>query len=131
MKTFLTLLAALFVAGISPAYAIEDTDLDGVIDAADNCRLVWNPFQVDTDGDDYGNACDADFDNNGETTGEDFFAWRACWQRNNPEDGSDPVLDLNCDHDESGTVERRSDFYIMKTRLHGNAPGPSGLKEGP
>ena len=35
-----------------------DDDNDGVADAApDNCRVVYNPTQVDTDGDGHGDAC--------------------------------------------------------------------------
>ncbi|MCA9290601.1 MAG: hypothetical protein KDA25_05700, partial [Phycisphaerales bacterium] len=37
----------------------EDTDEDGVNDAADNCRLTFNPDQADGDGDGIGDACDA------------------------------------------------------------------------
>ncbi|MBW2528345.1 MAG: DUF4215 domain-containing protein [Deltaproteobacteria bacterium] len=35
-----------------------DTDLDGLANADDNCRLVANPDQADTDGDTIGDACD-------------------------------------------------------------------------
>jgi hypothetical protein len=42
-----------------------DTDGDGVLDAADNCTLVSNATQLDTNGDGFGNACDPDLDNNG------------------------------------------------------------------
>jgi hypothetical protein len=40
-----------------------DTDLDGVIDTEDNCPLISNPDQSDTDGDGQGDACDTDDDN--------------------------------------------------------------------
>ncbi|MFK7888124.1 MAG: membrane dipeptidase [Gammaproteobacteria bacterium] len=43
--------------------AATDTDNDGVIDGLDNCTLTANPSQLDTDGDGYGNRCDADFNN--------------------------------------------------------------------
>jgi hypothetical protein len=35
-----------------------DTDTDGIGDACDNCRLVYNPLQEDTDADRVGNVCD-------------------------------------------------------------------------
>ncbi len=41
-----------------------DSDEDGVDDAQDNCLLVENASQLDTDNDGYGNICDGDFDNN-------------------------------------------------------------------
>ncbi|MEL7450880.1 MAG: hypothetical protein AAFN78_16825, partial [Pseudomonadota bacterium] len=39
-----------------------DNDGDGVVDLDDNCILVANADQRDTDGDKIGNICDADFD---------------------------------------------------------------------
>ncbi|HEY0460105.1 MAG TPA: thrombospondin type 3 repeat-containing protein [Pyrinomonadaceae bacterium] len=42
-----------------------DSDGDTVPDANDNCPLVSNPDQLDTDGDGAGNVCDADDDNDG------------------------------------------------------------------
>jgi len=42
-----------------------DKDGDGVPDSEDNCVDVPNPLQVNTDGDDDGNACDPDQDNDG------------------------------------------------------------------
>ncbi|MDH3589935.1 MAG: thrombospondin type 3 repeat-containing protein, partial [Gammaproteobacteria bacterium] len=38
-----------------------DTDGDGIDDSVDNCSMRHNPDQVDTDNDGFGNACDADF----------------------------------------------------------------------
>ncbi|MCP3980720.1 MAG: hypothetical protein GY716_15570 [bacterium] len=35
-----------------------DTDADGILDACDNCPLVFNPEQTDTDADGLGDACD-------------------------------------------------------------------------
>lgn len=43
----------------------SDGDFDGVCDTFDNCTLVENPSQCDTNGDGIGNHCDADLDNNG------------------------------------------------------------------
>jgi hypothetical protein len=39
-----------------------DPDMDGAAYSVDNCPLVANPGQLDTDGDGSGNACDADDD---------------------------------------------------------------------
>lgn len=56
------------MAGVAP-----DTDNDGVPDVLDNCVDVANapPLDCDTDGDGYGNRCDADFNQDGAQTGGD------------------------------------------------------------
>ena len=45
--------------------ASGDTDNDGIADSQDNCVTVANADQRDTDGDGYGNRCDADLNNDG------------------------------------------------------------------
>lgn len=54
---------------------IIDSDLDGIADDADNCTLVANPQQEDTNGDGYGNICDPDLDNNGVVNFLDLAVW--------------------------------------------------------
>jgi len=39
-----------------------DSDGDGILDPSDNCPLVYNPDQTDTDGDGIGDPCDDDDD---------------------------------------------------------------------
>jgi uncharacterized protein (TIGR03790 family) len=51
-----------------PYAAVADSDGDGVPDASDDCIEIPNADQRDTDGDGYGNLCDADFDNDGRVT---------------------------------------------------------------
>jgi uncharacterized protein (TIGR03790 family) len=46
----------------------DDADGDGVADASDDCLHLPNADQRDTDGDGFGNLCDADFDNDGRVT---------------------------------------------------------------
>ena len=43
----------------------QDTDGDGVPDASDNCPVLTNPNQMDTDDGGAGNACDPDDDGDG------------------------------------------------------------------
>lgn len=52
----------------TPVPPTDDWDGDGVPDAQDNCIRIPNPDQRDTDGDGYGNVCDADVDNSGRVT---------------------------------------------------------------
>jgi len=42
-----------------------DTDEDGIPDASDNCPNHYNPSQVDTDENGFGNTCDTDDDGDG------------------------------------------------------------------
>ncbi|MFK8014658.1 MAG: hypothetical protein AB8G17_04405 [Gammaproteobacteria bacterium] len=77
----------------------NDTDGDGALDGADNCLLQPNFSQADTDGDGYGNACDADFNNDCIVNVVDlgafrsnFFSSEALYDLNG--DGSVNVVDL-------------------------------------
>jgi photosystem II stability/assembly factor-like uncharacterized protein len=57
--------------GVSGFEDDDDDDDDGVLDADDNCPLIPNPEQEDTDGDGQGDVCDTDDDNDGVLDTED------------------------------------------------------------
>jgi Thrombospondin type 3 repeat len=102
----------------SPARAgfEECGDCDGVPDNVDNCATVPNASQCDTDQDGYGNACDADVNNDGIVGGPDFGIFTASFGATGAN-----VADLNCDGIVGGP-----DFGGF-TRMFGGSPGPSGL----
>jgi Dockerin type I domain/Thrombospondin type 3 repeat len=85
---------------------MPDTDGDGVPDAIDNCILVPNPDQRDTHGNGFGNACNADLNNDGVVNSIDFSILKTRLFTNNPD------ADLNGDG-----VVNSIDFSIMKTLL--------------
>lgn len=45
---------------ISPCDYVNDYDCDGVDNETDNCKVVFNPLQIDSDGDGKGDECDPD-----------------------------------------------------------------------
>ncbi|MBL8202076.1 MAG: right-handed parallel beta-helix repeat-containing protein [Chromatiales bacterium] len=102
------------------AYAPMDSDGDGVPDFMDNCTLVANPTQCDSDGDGYGNHCDGDLNSNGFTNAQDTGLFRQ--QLGQPSVGpAYNTADLNC----NGAVNAQ-DTALFRSLL-GRPPGPSGL----
>jgi len=101
--------------GIALLTDLQDTDSDTVPDALDNCVLKANTDQRDTNGDGYGNQCDADLNNDGLVTVTDFLILRSVLN------SADADADLNGD----GLVTV-TDFLILRSGLN-KPPGPSGL----
>jgi hypothetical protein len=92
-----------------------DLDGDGVPANSDDCTLVSNADQRDTNGDGLGNVCDADLNNDCIVNSPDVARMRALLGTNNP----------NADLDGNGRVGP-GDVSILVQSL-GERPGPSGL----
>jgi hypothetical protein len=92
-----------------------DADCDTIQDAADNCTLVPNTEQTDSDGDNFGNACDADLNNDGVVNGLDVGPFVSQFGT------VGPGADFNSD----GVVNGLDVGPFVD--MFGQAPGPSGL----
>lgn len=112
----------------SSAAAPDDRDGDGVPDASDNCVRIPNAAQRDSNGDGYGNLCDADVNGDGVVD--------TSWGAVSPPDargdyeavaitarsgGGDPDHDLDGDGDVDAT-----DLTLVQLQLF-HPPGPSGV----
>lgn len=94
-----------------------DTDGDGVGDSLDNCTLVANADQRDTNGDGFGNVCDPDFDNNGVVNFLDISGWV-------------PFFNTACgdvDQDLNGDGGCNFGDFSLIPAYFGQPPGPSGI----
>ncbi len=100
-----------------------DTDGDGVIDSEDNCTLVANADQRDTNGDGYGNICDADLDDDCvvDITDAGLMAGAIGCSPGSPAWCED--ADLNGD----GVVDA-TDVAVLQAAIF-TAPGPSGITD--
>jgi hypothetical protein len=120
----LTILAATFAFLLwgAPAFAGSnpDFDLDGVGDVVDNCSETPNSIQDDSDGDDCGNLCDANFTQSGQVGFADFGEFGQNFGLANP----------NYKLTEPVTAQVGfADFGIFG-QLFGTFPGPSGTTAG-
>jgi hypothetical protein len=101
--------------------ASSDEDLDAVPDSVDNCLGVANPAQTDANLDGYGNACDADYTNDGVVGAPDFMRLAAAFGARSSDPDYDGVLDANSD----GVIGAAE--ILLFARSLGKAPGPSAL----
>lgn len=92
-----------------------DSDSDGTFDGSDTCILTANADQRDTDADGYGNACDADLNNDGIVNFGDYGIFRLALGTANPD------ADFNGDG-----IVNLGDYGTFRLLL-GKPPGPSGL----
>jgi hypothetical protein len=116
-------------------YVCVDSDGDGFGDPGnpdntcpdDNCPLVYNPDQIDTDNDGQGNACDDDDDDDGIPDGEDN-----CPLNDNPgqqdydDDGVGDACQYICgDANGDGVINVGDPVYLINYLfLFGPPPGP-------
>ena len=114
---FLAANGALAIHGAAMA-SPPDSDDDGVADGEDNCTVVANADQRDTNADGYGNVCDPDVDNDGAVNFADlqivedvFFA-----------QSGQPSYDPDADFDGDGGINF-GDLNILKAFFFGH-PGP-------
>ncbi len=92
-----------------------DADGDGVADANDNCVLAGNPDQRDTNGDGFGNVCDADLNGDCIVNPLDLAIFRSAFFGPGPDE----------DFDGDGVVNT-ADLSYMRTAFF-EPPGPSGV----
>jgi hypothetical protein len=84
------------------------------------CRGARDPRQIDSDLDGYGNACDADYTNDGVVGAPDLVLFQAAFDSRTGDPEYHPAIDADSDGVIGG-----EDLAIFASRF-GAAPGPSG-----
>lgn len=110
--------SALFL--VAPVQA-QDVDGDGVLDVNDNCLTTPNASQTDSNFDGFGNACDADYWNDGLVDDVDFEILANAFGSSSGSPNFNPDVDFNDDG-----IIGASDFAFLSSQT-GGPPGPSGL----
>ena len=103
-----------------------DDDGDGYVDTTeDNCSAIFNEFQDDTDADDCGNLCDADYSQDGLVGFADFGAFAAAFNT------SGHPLQQHTEPVDSGRDVGFADFgYFASVFNVPDSVGPSGTTAG-
>jgi len=123
MKLAIFAATCAFLLWGAPAFAGSnpDFDLDGVGDVIDNCSVAPNSAQDDTDLDDCGNLCDADYDQLGDIGITDFNSFRGAFlTASDLHKHTQPV---------PGQTVGIGDFNYFRSTFLGT-PGPSGTTAG-
>jgi hypothetical protein len=99
----------------------SDADGDGLCDDGDNCLDAANPSQIDSNRDGFGNACDADYDDDGVVGTPDQLVFAGAFGAREGEAAFRAEADANDD-----AVIGIPDFLLLGAHF-GGPPGPSGL----
>jgi len=113
---YLPLHASGLIAAIISHSALASFDQDGddITDANDNCTLISNSLQYDSNSDGIGNLCDADLNNDGIVSNLDYESLVLFYENNN----------LDADLNEDGLINNQ-DASILASRI--SLPGPFGV----
>ena len=98
-----------------------DSDHDGVPDFRDNCQHESNPSQFDSDGDGFGNSCDADLNQNGFVNAQDFGIFVRAYTSRLGDECHIPEADFNQDN----VVDSFDFTYYFLPQYQRGLPGPS------
>ena len=106
-----SILFALFLAATLAGCldGVFDDDDDGLVNEEDNCPLVSNSEQIDTDGDGDGDACDSDDDGDGVLDDSDAFPLDSAESVDTDGDGTGDNADS--DDDEDCTTETATSSF--------------------
>ncbi|MFV2058111.1 MAG: S8 family serine peptidase, partial [Thiohalomonadales bacterium] len=96
-----------------------DTDGDGVYDGQDNCILMRNINQNDSDGDGYGNFCDADLNGDEVIDFVDYAIFGSHYNTTR----ADPAYNPAADFDSNGSINFLD--YSIFGSMYMKVPGPS------
>jgi hypothetical protein len=111
-------------------WKLLDSDNDGIPDVADNCKFEANGnlipdsggnSQSDSDGDGFGDICDADFNNNGVVDSNDASVLFGQFGNNSFDSSFNSAVDING----NGVIDSNDASRFFES--FGAAPGPSGL----
>ncbi len=119
---FVVILVLTLVACEEP----RDLDHDGVDDKDDNCLVVKNPDQVDTDGDGQGDACDFRNDSDGDGVADEFDNCPAVKnpdQRDSDGDGQGDACDALTDRDGDGVADADDNCVTIPNPDQGDRDG--------
>jgi hypothetical protein len=115
-----------------PAFLDGDEDGDGVSDEDDNCKDVWNHEQRnanpwvfgDPQTDVFGDACDADFNNDGVVDFLDYLMLSIAWGSSEGDPDFDERVDIY-PYGDIGFAE-----FLVLSQFWGKPPGPAGSRVG-